>query len=117
MQQLIYIGLAGALGTMCRYGITLLGSYGVCSVNLIGCFLIGFFDMAFSVLWKDYASFRPIIITGLLGGLTTFSSFILEIIILFERQQFYSLCYYILISILGGIGLFLLGRMCVKVFI
>lgn len=83
------VAAGGALGSLCRFGLTrLLSSHnphhafsmGVMAANMIGCFLIGFIFTRLSSLEpgpKD--ALTAFLITGFLGGLTTFSTYALEL--------------------------------------
>lgn len=71
---------------MCRYGISLASAriwgasfpYGTLIVNLAGCFLIGVcFSLAENTKWFTPTA-RIFLMTGVMGGLTTFSSYGLE---------------------------------------
>ena len=80
------IGCAGGLGTISRYGIsqlltTIAGPrypWGTLVVNVIGCFLFGVFAELFTTE-KLEAGWKVIILTGFLGGFTTFSAFAFEL--------------------------------------
>jgi|HubBroStandDraft_1064217.scaffolds.fasta_scaffold53412_3 CrcB protein len=83
MTQVFLIGLAGALGTLCRYFVGLwagrvLGAgfpYGTLIVNVVGCFLIALiFQLAGSTTMIS-PTVRPTLTTGFIGGLTTYSAF------------------------------------------
>lgn len=83
MERLLWICLAGALGTGTRYLIGLwagqrLGPtfpWGTLIVNLTGCFLISFIMYLTLNLANVSATLRLALTTGFLGGLTTYSSF------------------------------------------
>src|ERR1044071_9043439 len=86
MQRLIYIGLAGGVGTLARYWLSEWTARrfgetfpaGTLVVNLVGCFLAGFL---FYLLFDRYLInpvVRTVVLVGLLGGFTTFSSFGLQ---------------------------------------
>jgi CrcB protein len=87
MEQLVWVGLGGGLGSIARYLISLLvlrlsgvTNLGVATVvvNLLGCLLIGFLAEAFELRSDLLDSHRLFLIVGFLGGLTTFSTFGLE---------------------------------------
>ena len=93
MSNLLLVGFGGAIGSMARY---LLGlwtlqrwgpgfPWGTLGVNITGSFLIGL--LAELIMRKFGASpeMRLFLITGVLGGYTTFSAFSLDAITLFER--------------------------------
>ena len=83
MIQVLLIGLAGALGTLLRYGVGLwaqkaLGAdfpYGTLIVNVGGCFLITLVAHTALVTTLISPTMRLTLMTGFMGGLTTYSSF------------------------------------------
>jgi fluoride exporter len=86
MERLLWICLAGALGTGTRYLVSLwaaerfgtLFPYGTLLVNLAGCFVMGFVvHLALGVASLS-PTVRLALTTGFLGGLTTYSSFNFE---------------------------------------
>jgi fluoride exporter len=95
MERLLWICLAGAVGTGARYLVAVwaaqrLGStfpYGTLVVNLVGCFAIAAVMHAALVLsWSP--TLRSAITIGFLGGLTTYSSFNYETTRLIEEGAF-----------------------------
>lgn len=94
MGSLLWIGIGGFLGAISRFLISgvvnrMTGSgfpYGTMAVNVIGSFMIGFLFLYF----ENHASssMRALWVTGLLGALTTFSTFSLETVLLLQ-EQFY----------------------------
>ncbi len=87
MSKLFLIGVGGFIGTLFRYSLSgfvqqiskQIGfPYGTLTVNLAGCFIIGFL----SYLVENHGLFpgvqRQFIYVGLLGGFTTFSTFMNE---------------------------------------
>lgn len=77
------VALGGAAGSLLRYGVTLWAAerfggafpWGTLLVNLAGCFLYGAIWSA-AEEWKLLSpALRVTLLTGFLGGLTTFSSF------------------------------------------
>ena len=78
--NLLNVALGGALGAVARWliGLGLPFPFGTLAVNLTGSFLIG-------VIWAGGAlRWHPLLITGVLGGFTTFSAFSLDVIRLIE---------------------------------
>ena len=96
MNKLLYVGIGGFIGACLRYIIStnsskLLGAefpYGTLIVNIIGGLLIGFI-MELS-LTTDLISpnLRLFLTTGIMGGLTTFSTFSYETISLFNDGSY-----------------------------
>ncbi len=97
MPVLLQVALGGAIGAALRYAsggiaLRLLGSgfpYGTMFVNILGSFLMGF--AAFYMLERmdgSFARYAPFLMTGVLGGFTTFSAFSLDALFLLERSRF-----------------------------
>lgn len=117
------VALGGAFGAVSRYLITMwiYGDsspdfpYGTMAVNFIGCLLIGILA-GFFVKHPEYPMFvKLFFITGLLGGLTTFSTFSLESFDLLYEAPLYGFSN-IFISLLGGLilvaaGTFMAGEL------
>ena len=86
MQKLAWLVLAGALGTLARYGLAgfihrINGAsfpWGTVVVNLTGCFLAGLLWSLFENRWVVSGETRTIVLVGFMGAFTTFSAFILE---------------------------------------
>lgn len=86
IQKLAWLSLAGAMGTLARYGLAGLvhridGSsfpWGTVAVNLIGCFIAGWLYVMFENRWPVSGETRTIILVGFMGAFTTFSAMILE---------------------------------------
>lgn len=117
MWNLIYVAFGGAVGASLRYAVASWISfrtpgifpYGTLFVNLLGSLVIGW-------AW-GYASHQtqiPIrlqlfVMTGLLGGFTTFSTFSLENWQLLQAGNLRLALIYMLISCAGGILLAMAG--------
>lgn len=86
MIQVLLIGLAGALGTLVRYGVGVwaakaLGTgfpYATLIVNVAGCFLITLVAHVALATTLISPTMRLTLMTGFMGGLTTYSSFDFE---------------------------------------
>lgn len=80
------MALAGALGTLARYGLAgfvhRIGGahfpWGTVAVNLTGCFAAGFLWSLFENRWPISGETRVVIMVGFMGAFTTFSTLILE---------------------------------------
>jgi CrcB protein len=83
MTKVLLIGLAGALGTLTRYGVGVwagktLGTgfpYSTLIVNIAGCFLIALVSQIAISTTLISPTLRLTLTTGFMGGLTTYSSF------------------------------------------
>lgn len=119
MTSLIPIALGGALGASARYlaGLGVLRVLGptpfplaILLVNVLGSFLMGLFVVL--AAQRGLSAWQPFVMTGVLGGFTTFSAFSLETVTLIERGQVgWALLYVGLsvgLSVLGlALGVFL----------
>jgi len=83
LTKMALVMMGGGLGSLSRYGITLLSvklfgarfPWGTLIVNLTGCFLIG---LSFAIAERSSLmnpTVRLFFVTGFLGGLTTFSTY------------------------------------------
>lgn len=113
--NLIYVATGGALGAVLRYltGLGVLRLLGtgfpmaIITVNIIGSFLMGFFVVMAAKRGLTHLS--PLVMTGFLGGFTTFSAFSLETVTLFERGQSGAALAYVVISVVGSVLALALG--------
>lgn len=115
MITFLSVALGGAIGASMRFGVGLwmarLASPGfplaVMAVNVVGSFLMG----AFAVwsLERGWTALNPLIMTGILGGFTTFSAFSLETLTLIERGQSAAALIYVALSVGLSIGALALG--------
>ena len=60
---------------------------------------------------RGMAYLTPLVMTGLLGGFTTFSAFSLEAVNLFERGSMWQALWYVTLSVVLSIGGLVLGLM------
>jgi CrcB protein len=116
-QRLVLILLAGALGTLARYGAglgaqRLFGTafpWGTWFVNASGCFLFGLIYTLAEERALIPQAWRIILLTGFMGAYTTFSSYIFEASQLMQTQQWALLAATFLGENALGFGLLLAG--------
>src|SRR6185295_1969220 len=95
MNQLVAIGIGGAVGSVLRFGmstwvhtyVSRTFPYGTLAVNVLGCLAMGFLFVLFLERFADSAVWRAGILIGVLGGFTTFSSFSIETFNLLEQGE------------------------------
>lgn len=116
LRLLLFIGIGGFLGSVARYYLTeavqvrFLSNwpYGTFAVNVTGCFLIGIILVA-AERTPVSPELRLFLTTGLCGGLTTFSSFSLEMVNLLRGGQLLYALSYAAFSLLLGLAAVWIG--------
>jgi len=109
--KIVLIAFFGVIGVLARYGLNVVFYRGASSgfpmgtfvINLLGCFLIGIIYVLGLEKNIISAEFRLALMTGLLGGFTTFSAYSLETALLFNAQEYFLGGLYFLLS--GVLGL------------
>ncbi len=107
MTQALLVGFGGAIGSVFRYyvgqwALRLMGPHfpwGTLTVNVVGCFVIGLLAEMISRRFNASPELWLLLITGFLGGFTTFSAFSLDAISLFERGAIASAAIYMVASV------------------
>ena len=110
------VALGGAIGAALRYltGVGVVRLIGhqefplaIITVNVVGSFLMGAFVVA--AAQRGLTHLSPLVMTGLLGGFTTFSAFSLETVTLIERGAIGQAGLYVALSVGLSIGALMLG--------
>jgi CrcB protein len=111
--RIFLISLFGIVGVLARYSIQMVARpwcvsfpFSTLAINIVGSFLIG---IVFSYGSPLNDSLRVAIMTGLLGGFTTFSAFSLDALLLFKSGSLALAFTYIFSSVLLSMGGTLLG--------
>jgi len=120
VREFLVVGLGGALGSILRYGISLLAKpitsfpAGTFIVNISGSFLIGLIagwaanDPRFQQNWQLFLA------TVICGGFTTYSAFSLEGIQMLQQQKIGLYLFYLLSSLGAGLLLTWIGYRAIK---
>ena len=88
------ICVGASVGALCRWGLGLwltpggLIPWGTLAANLVGGYLIGVCIAAFQAMPQLDPVWRLLLITGFLGGLTTFSSFSAEVVTFLMQARY-----------------------------
>jgi len=117
MNAILLVASGGAIGSVARY---LVGAgmarafgvafpYGTLAVNIIGGFLMGLFIELLARRFQGSPELRLFIAIGILGGFTTFSSFSLDVVVLWQRGEFGIAFFYVLASVILSIGALFFG--------
>ena len=108
IKDLLLIACGGGVGAVFRFLLSrgvqsLFGftfPYGTLLVNLIGAFLIGLLSVLLIERGGNLAQeLRALLLIGLLGGFTTFSSFSYETLELWESRELLKAALYVLVSV------------------
>jgi fluoride exporter len=112
MTKLLCVMLGGAIGCACRYGAGLLFNswfkqskfpYATFFINLSGSFVIGMIGELYRLQVLTSVEWRLALITGLLGGYTTFSAYSLENLSLLRAGEWMIVATYASASVLLGL--------------
>jgi CrcB protein len=116
-QQLGLVMAGGALGAALRFivGDAMLRQFGTgfpwgtLTVNLIGAFAVGYVVVWLQTRGSAALYWRAFAIVGIIGGLTTFSSMMLEAVLLVRNGRGWVMPAYLGTSLLAGFALVWLG--------
>lgn len=117
MNQLVAIGIGGALGSVLRFWLSSgvhawVGRafpYGTLAVNVLGCLVMGTLFVLFLERFADNQVWRAGLLIGVLGGFTTFSSFSIETFNLIEQGEPFKALANVALSVVLCIGATWLG--------
>lgn len=111
--DVMWVGLGGGIGSLLRWWIGLLvgeryqGHFPLATfiINITGAFVIGYLSTLFMVDWHDRygAPLNSGVLTGFLGGYTTFSSMQLDAAKLATKEGGGQALYYLVLSAVVGL--------------
>lgn len=115
IHTLLHVALGGALGACARYltglaTLRLIGPgfpWGTLIVNVLGSFVMGLLVVALAHWGANRMA--PLLMTGVLGGFTTFSAFSLDAMTLWERGDSLAAAVYVGGSLILSLGAIVAG--------
>jgi CrcB protein len=118
----VIVFFGGGLGAALRHGINifaarLLGTafpYGTLFINVMGSLAMGLIAEYLALKAGLPQRWRLFLMTGILGGFTTFSAFSLEAALLYERGQLMSAAVYVVASVVLAIAALFAGLAIVR---
>ncbi len=121
IRELAAIFVGGAVGGAVRTALaeaapTTTGSWPwtTFAVNIVGCLLLGYFVTRLQERLPVTAYPRPLLGTGLCGGLTTFSTLQLELVRMLDRGRVGLAVLYVAVSVAAGFAGVLIGTAAVR---
>ena len=108
MPTYLAIAIGGALGAMTRYWLstsvekfnTSAFPLGTFSVNVLGSLLMGALFILLMDRADTLATYKPLLTIGFLGAMTTFSTFSIDALLLFQQGQYNTALFYVLGSVI-----------------
>jgi CrcB protein len=125
MQAVTLVFLGAGIGGALRHGVNVGAArlfgigfpWGTLTVNVVGGLamgvLAGWLALKAGETWTQ--SVRLFLVTGILGGFTTFSAFSLEAVVLWQRGESLTAAAYVLASVVLSIGGLVAGLFVVRV--
>ncbi len=122
MTNIVLVAIGGAIGSVLRYltglaALRMMGPafpWGTLAVNLVGSLMIGILAELFVRKFGAALELRLFLITGILGGFTTFSAFSLDAVALFERGAAVQAAVYVGASVMVSIAAVFAGLALVR---
>ncbi|MGV3003417.1 fluoride efflux transporter CrcB [Vibrio sp.] len=122
LSVLLYIALGGAIGACSRYIISeifvlMLGRtfpYGTLFVNIFGSFLMGLLISSLNNGTIESTPWKQILGLGFLGAFTTFSTFSIDNVTLFQQGEFFKAVLNILLNVTISIFAAWIGFQCIS---
>lgn len=110
---LAYIALGGIIGSLGRFGLDVVAAnklpltpedfpLATLTVNLVGCLAIGILAPLL-LARSNWQYARPFLITGVLGGFTTFSAFAAQTGLMMLDGQGLRAMVYLIVTLIGGL--------------
>ena len=122
MQSYLLVFIGGGLGASLRHFVNLICARGLGTAFPWGTFLINISGSLVMGLIAGYLAFkgeasqpwRLFVMTGILGGYTTFSAFSLDTILLYQRGELGLAALYVILSVALSVGGLLAGLTLVR---
>ena len=107
MNVILAIAAGGALGAVGRHfvnvtAVHLFGTgfpWATLAVNVVGSFAMGLIIELSALVWSPGLQLRAFLTVGVLGAFTTFSTFSLDVAVLYERGELVLAAGYVLLSV------------------
>jgi CrcB protein len=122
VQVIAAVAAGGALGAVGRYLVVSQVAHwaghgfpaGTLTVNVVGSFAMGLLIELGALVWSPSPELRAFLAVGFLGAFTTFSTFSMEAVLLYERGALLQCAGYVAASVVLSIGAFVAGLYVVR---
>ena len=122
MKMMLMVAMGGAFGSAGRYMVGVLATrlfgigfpWGTMIVNIMGSFLMGVLVASLALRYSVSNEVRGFLAIGVLGGFTTFSSFALDYVYLYEKKQYLASAGYMGLSVFCSILALFFGLALVR---
>lgn len=117
MSMLVWVAAGGAAGAVARYlvmsGVARVWGasfpWSTLTVNVVGSLVLGILVETLALKWSAAEGVRGFLVVGMLGAFTTFSTFSLDVAVLYERGAFAAAATYVAISVVLSVGAMFAG--------
>ncbi|MDR2669327.1 MAG: fluoride efflux transporter CrcB [Desulfovibrio sp.] len=116
IQSIVYISIGASVGAVLRWTLELMLNavsvpvpLGTLTANLLGGYCAGLAMGVFTALPGLGPELRLLMITGFLGGLTTFSTFTVQVGLLLQEQRIMSAMAAVALHVCGSLAMLFLG--------
>lgn len=117
------VAAGGAIGAVARYLVFVLATrvlgagfpWGTLIVNVAGSFVLACLIETMALRWSLGQEMRAFLVIGVLGAFTTFSTFSMDVAVLYHRGALAAAAGYVLASVVLSIAAFFLGLALVRV--
>ncbi len=128
VSTLLYVAAGGAIGAIGRFAVvSLVGHwshgvgtsfpFGTLAVNILGSFILGALIELSALTWSPSPEIRAMIVVGMLGAFTTFSTFSLDAVTMATRGAWLSAALYVGLSVALSIIALYMGMQSIKAII
>ncbi|MGY8993973.1 MAG: fluoride efflux transporter CrcB [Rhodospirillales bacterium] len=124
MNMVIAIACGGAFGAVSRYLVMMqVGQhgaefpYGTLTVNVLGSTILGIFIEVSALSWSPSPEIRALLVVGVLGAFTTFSTFSLDVVYLVQKGAVVHAGLYVAASIIISIGALYASMRLIRLFL
>ena len=125
MKMILAIAAGGATGALARhFAAHWMAAYAgvgfpwaIFAINVLGSCIMGVLIEGSALSWSFSAETRAFLTVGILGGFTTFSTFALDSLLLFNRGEWITAALYICLSVFLSIAALALGMQATRYFL